>query len=67
MLEFVWDWVVGCDVGVVRDLSDWVFPARADKGFWIGFISGLSCAAVLMYWRVSIIQKRVANDVKAFA
>jgi MATE family multidrug resistance protein len=67
ILSFVSYWLVGLPVGVVLGLTDWLFPAMAAKGFWIGFISGLSCAAVLMYWRVSIIQKRVANDVKAFA
>jgi MATE family multidrug resistance protein len=67
ILSFVSYWLVGLPVGVVLGLTDWLFPAMAAKGFWIGFISGLSCAAVLMYWRVSIIQKRAANDVKAFA
>jgi MATE family multidrug resistance protein len=67
ILSFVSYWLVGLPVGVVLGLTDWLFPAMAAKGFWIGFISGLSCAAVLMYWRVSIIQKRVANDVKAFS
>nr|WP_034896849.1 MATE family efflux transporter [Glaciecola pallidula] len=67
ILSFVSYWLVGLPVGVVLGLTDWLFPAMAAKGFWIGFISGLSCAAILMYWRVSVIQKRVANDVKAFA
>jgi MATE family multidrug resistance protein len=67
ILSFVSYWLVGLPVGVVLGLTDWLFPAMAAKGFWIGFISGLSCAAVLMFWRVSIIQKRVAKDVKAFA
>lgn len=67
ILSFVSYWLVGLPVGVVLGLTDWLFPAMAAKGFWIGFISGLSCAAVLMYWRVMVIQKRVASDVKAFA
>jgi len=67
ILSFVSYWLVGLPVGIVLGLTDWLFPAMAAKGFWIGFISGLSCAAVLMFWRVSVIQKRVANDVKAYA
>jgi len=67
ILSFVSYWLVGLPVGIVLGLTDWLFPAMAAKGFWIGFISGLSCAAVLMFWRVSVIQKRVAKDVKAFA
>jgi MATE family multidrug resistance protein len=67
ILSFVSYWLVGLPVGIVLGLTDWLFPAMAAKGFWIGFISGLSCAAVLMFWRVRLIQKRVAKDVKAFA
>jgi MATE family multidrug resistance protein len=67
ILSFISYWLVGLPVGIVLGLTDWLFPAMAAKGFWIGFISGLSCAAVLMFWRVSVIQKRVAKNVKAFA
>jgi MATE family multidrug resistance protein len=67
ILSFISYWLVGLPVGVILGLTDWFFPAMAAKGFWIGFISGLSCAAVLMFWRVRIIQTRVALDVKAFA
>jgi MATE family multidrug resistance protein len=67
ILSVVSYWLVGLPVGIVLGLTDWLFPAMAAKGFWIGFISGLSCAAVLMFWRVNVIQKRVAKDVKAFA
>lgn len=67
ILSFISYWLVGLPVGLVLGLSDWLVPAMAAKGFWIGFISGLSCAAVLMFWRVRIIQKRVSADVSAFA
>lgn len=67
ILSFVSYWLVGLPVGVVLGLTDWFFPVMAAKGFWIGFISGLSCAAILMFWRVRVIQKRVANNVKAYA
>lgn len=67
ILSFVSYWLVGLPVGLILGLSDWFFPAMQAKGFWIGFISGLSCAAVLMFWRLKILQKRVAHDVKAFA
>lgn len=67
ILSFVSYWLVGLPVGIILGLTDWIFPIMAAKGFWIGFISGLSCAAVLMFWRVRVIQKRVARDVKAYA
>lgn len=67
ILSFVSYWLVGLPVGIILGLTDWIFPIMAAKGFWIGFISGLSCAAVLMFWRVRVIQKRVARNVKAYA
>lgn len=67
LISFVSYWLIGLTVGVVLGLTDWIFPVMKAQGFWIGFISGLSCAAVLMFWRVKVIQKRVAADVSAFA
>jgi MATE family multidrug resistance protein len=67
LISFVSYWLIGLTVGVVLGLTDWVFPVMKAQGFWIGFISGLSCAAILMFWRVKVIQKRVAADVSAFA
>jgi MATE family multidrug resistance protein len=66
ILSFVSYWLVGLPVGIILGLTDWFFPVMAAKGFWIGFISGLSVAAILMFWRVSSIQKRVSRDVKAY-
>ncbi|MFQ3250643.1 MAG: MATE family multidrug resistance protein [Glaciecola sp.] len=66
LLSFISYWLVGLPVGIILGLTDWFFPVMEAKGFWIGFISGLSCAAVLMFWRVSVIQKRVALDVKRY-
>ncbi|MBF7072774.1 MATE family efflux transporter [Glaciecola sp. MH2013] len=67
LISFVSYWLIGLSVGLVLGLSDLLVPIMQAQGFWIGFISGLSCAAVLMFWRVHIIQKRVALDVNAYA
>lgn len=67
ILSFIAYWLVGLPVGLILGLTDWFFPVMAAKGFWIGFISGLSCAALLMFWRLKIIQRRARHDVGAFA
>ena len=51
-------WVVGLSFGSILGLTDWVAPASGPYGFWIGFISGLTVAAVLLAWRLKIVQKR---------
>ncbi|GAA5217597.1 MATE family efflux transporter [Corallincola platygyrae] len=40
-------WGVGLPIGYLLGLTDIFTPAMGAKGFWIGFISGLSTAAVL--------------------
>ena len=32
--------------------TDWIVPAMGARGVWIGFIVGLTVAAVLLLWRV---------------
>jgi len=48
-------WGVGLPVGVVLGLTDLLRPAMGPQGFWIGLISGLTCAAGLFSWRLKII------------
>lgn len=52
-------WGVGFPTALVLGLTDWVVPGLTAKGFWIGFIIGLSCAAIMMTARVRYIQKRL--------
>lgn len=54
-------WMVGFPLGVLLGLTDWLVPKMAAKGFWIGFIVGLSVAAILMYSRLKYIQHRLAE------
>ncbi|SHG89904.1 MATE family efflux transporter [Ferrimonas marina] len=51
-------WGIGMTVGYVLGLTDLAVPRMGAAGFWIGFISGLSTAAVLLNWRLRIVQKR---------
>ncbi|MGQ8363795.1 MATE family efflux transporter [Glaciecola sp. 1036] len=52
-------WCVGFPTAVVLGLTDWFGEPMAAKGFWFGFIVGLSTAAILMTARVLIIQRRL--------
>ncbi|WP_371192968.1 MATE family efflux transporter [Glaciecola sp. SC05] len=54
-------WFIGFPTGIILGLTDHIVPAMSAKGFWIGFIVGLSTAAVLMTWRVRVIQIRLAR------
>ncbi|WP_228517476.1 MATE family efflux transporter [Aliidiomarina indica] len=51
-------WPFGLTVGVVLGLTDWVVPRMGAAGFWIGFISGLSVAAVLLTIRLFRVHRR---------
>ena len=51
-------WVVGLSFGLILGLTDWIAPASGPYGFWIGFISGLTVAAVLLAWRLKVVQNR---------
>ncbi|OPX54660.1 multidrug resistance protein, MATE family [Oceanospirillum multiglobuliferum] len=45
-------WGVGMGLGYVLALTDWLIAPVGVKGFWIGLIAGLSCAALLLCWRL---------------
>lgn len=57
-LSFISYWLVGLSVGCVLALTDWVVPKMVGAGFWIGFIFGLSVAAVLLGARLRYIQNK---------
>ncbi len=55
-------WAIGLSVGLILGLTDWIIPAIGPYGFWIGFISGLTVAAVLLAWRLKVVQKRLEES-----
>lgn len=59
-ITFVSYWLVGLTVGLILGITDWVVPRMGPYGFWIGFITGLTTAAVLLAWRLKVIQNRLA-------
>lgn len=58
-LTFVSYWLVGLPIGCILALTDWVVPSMGAAGFWIGFICGLTCAAILLGVRLTIVQRRL--------
>ncbi len=62
-ITFVSYWLVGLTVGLILGLTDWVIPKIGPYGFWIGFISGLSTAAILLGLRLRVIQKRLEQNI----
>jgi MATE family multidrug resistance protein len=59
IISFICYWVIGLPTGIILGLTDYIVAPMSAKGFWIGFIVGLSSAAILMTWRVYIVQRRL--------
>lgn len=55
-LSFISYWVVGLPIGCILGLTDWIVPKMAGAGFWIGFICGLTIAAITLGLRLKYIQ-----------
>ncbi len=58
-------WLCGLPAGMVLGLTDWLVPAMGPHGFWIGFLIGLTVAALMLLWRLNIIYERVENHSRA--
>ncbi len=59
-ITFVSYWLIGLTVGLILGITDWIVPKMGPYGFWIGFITGLTTAAILLAWRLKIVQRRLA-------
>ena len=59
-ITFTAYWVLGLPCGYVLALTDLVVTRMGPAGFWIGFIIGLSAAAVMMMLRVRWLQRQPA-------
>ncbi|EPL6455955.1 MULTISPECIES: MATE family efflux transporter [Providencia] len=57
-ITFTAYWLLGLPTGYILALTDYIGPAMGPKGFWIGFIVGLSAAAVGMATRIMWIHKQ---------
>lgn len=50
-------WPIGLGLGYILAYTDWIVPKLGAYGFWIGFIVGLTLAALLFAVRLNYIQK----------
>lgn len=57
-ITFISYWLVGLSIGLILGLTDWIIEPIGAYGFWIGFISGLTTAAIFLAWRLKIVQQR---------
>lgn len=57
-ITFLSYWPFGLTLGVILSRTDWLVAGLGARGMWIGFIAGLSVAAVLLAWRLRIVSRR---------
>ncbi|WP_431222552.1 MATE family efflux transporter [Serratia sp. L9] len=57
-ITFVAYWVLGLPSGYLLALTDYIVPAMGPSGFWIGFIIGLTFAAIMMVLRMRWLQRQ---------
>ncbi|TKB50467.1 MATE family efflux transporter [Ferrimonas sediminicola] len=60
-------WGIGLTTGLVLGLTDWLVPAMGAAGFWVGFIAGLSAAALMLKIRLRRVQRRMELSTKSSA
>ncbi|WP_448549937.1 MATE family efflux transporter [Thalassotalea fusca] len=58
-ITFIAYWIIGLSLGATLGLTDWIVDPIGPYGFWVGFISGLTAAAIMLAIRLRIIQKRI--------
>ncbi|MGL4716704.1 MAG: MATE family efflux transporter, partial [Aeromonas sp.] len=54
-------WGLGLPTGMILGLTDWLVPRMGPQGFWIGFIVGLTGAALMLGYRLRYIYGRFAT------
>lgn len=64
---FIAYWVLGLPSGYVLAMTDWIVEPMGACGFWIGFIIGLSSAALMLGLRLRWIQNQDINMQMQFA
>lgn len=64
-ITFTAYWLLGLPIGFILALTDWIVTPMGASGFWVGFICGLSAAAVLLGARVHAVQNKLALNVSS--
>nr|WP_202597924.1 MULTISPECIES: MATE family efflux transporter [unclassified Vibrio] len=62
---FIAYWVLGLPTGYLFAMTDWIVEPMGASGFWIGFIVGLSSAAIMLGLRLYWIQHQ-DDDVQMY-
>lgn len=60
IITFIAYWGIGLPIGYMLALTDWIVPAVGAPGFWIGFICGLTSAAIFLGLRLKHIQQKLS-------
>ncbi|MRS16858.1 MdtK family multidrug efflux MATE transporter [Enterobacteriaceae bacterium RIT691] len=66
-ITFTAYWVLGLPCGYILALTDLVVPRMGPAGFWMGFIIGLTSAAILMMLRMRFLQRQSSAIILARA
>ncbi|MGL4723231.1 MAG: MdtK family multidrug efflux MATE transporter [Scandinavium sp.] len=66
-ITFTAYWVLGLPSGYILALTDSVVPRMGPAGFWMGFIIGLTSAAILMMLRMRFLQRQPSAIILARA
>lgn len=64
-ITFIAYWLLGLPFGYLLGMTDLVVPAMGPAGFWIGFIIGLTSAAIMMIWRILRLQREPETIIMA--
>ena len=57
-ITFIAYWVLGLPCGYILALTDLVVERMGPAGFWMGFIIGLTSAAIMMMMRMRFLQRQ---------
>ncbi|WP_061708929.1 MdtK family multidrug efflux MATE transporter [Pseudenterobacter timonensis] len=60
-ITFIAYWVLGLPSGYLLALTDLVVPRMGPAGFWMGFIIGLTSAAIMMMLRMRFLQRQPSS------
>ncbi|NLS12660.1 MATE family efflux transporter [Vibrio sp. SM6] len=55
---FIAYWLVGLPSGHILGATDWIVEPMGAQGYWLGFILGLSCAAIMLGSRLRWLHKQ---------
>ncbi|GLP96143.1 MATE family efflux transporter [Paraferrimonas sedimenticola] len=65
VITFVSFMLVGLSSGYILGLTDWIVEPMGAHGFWVGFITGLTTASILLGLRLRWLQAKLASEFTA--